>query len=639
MNDDRHEGLFRLAMEAGAARNYPRAVGLLLQITSETDRYPQAFLFLGRAYHALREYENAIRYLSYFVEISPDEGAGHFFLGRTYLAYDLPKLAVLQLKHAVGMSGENGQARALLGLAYLKLKRSDLAVVVLGEALSLSPASQAIQVGYLNALLVDAIRRFRAGDLSLARQMFEFLVQAGREDPLPHLYLAAIEKNAKNYSSALHHYDQALSYAPGDTIVHLQRADMLLRIGRLQDAVRSLRALGLEQEPVAEEPDPVGLARELAIQSYQRGQYRKAVSFAHRVLRHGGPDLDMHLLMGEAYRELGSLDKALNHFQRAIDLAPEALEPRYGLALTQWLRSEWKQMLSTLRRILRIDPRNPTGAYYVPLCMCRLGLPHEETIPALEQQIRVTEGDAFLEAALGEQYLRVPDPARAAAAFRRAVKADGAQPVALSGLIQAYRLLGESAKTEAAYKDYLAKFPEDKEQRRSYIQLLLDKGKYALAEDEILAAMAASSEPEVERLLAFCQRKSGKYNEAAVIYRRLLQADPKNEDLLRSLCFCLEKAENRQGAIDLLEGAFDFLSPSSTMRLILGVLYEKGNDLEKALGQFRAVLSKNPKEWRALRNMGLIYRRMGVRDFADRYLATADKHMPRRGPDDSSSGT
>ena len=630
MSSEQYEGLFRLALDAGASRDYQKAVNILLRITSETDRLPQAFLYLGRSYHALKQYEEAIRYLRYFVELCPEIDAGHFFLGRSYLAYEIPKLAVLELTQARRLAPENVQARALLGLAYLRIKRSDMAVETLAEAVELDSENSRVYGGYLNALLVEAIRVFRRGDLNLSRQMLEFLIDAGKEDSLTYIYLASIEKRSGNYAAALSHYSHALDDTPEDPLLRLQRIDMLYRSGRPEEAVAGLESLGIRPPSDERNSQQLVLTREMAVESYQKGHYRKAVSFAHRVIKISGPDLDMHLLMGESFRALGNIEKATNHFHRAVDFAPKIVEPRYGLIMCYWLKEEWSEMLQILRRIDRINPGDSTAAYYKALCLCRLNRPTTETVPTLREQIKRNSEDVHLQTALGFEFLKTEDTSAAARAFKKAITIDESHQNAHQGLIHSYELLEKAAESEEAYRSYLDRFPGDAGSRHAYIQLLLDQGKFLDAEKEINTHLAnESSDHELQRLLAYCMRRSRKYREAAVVYRRLLQESPEDEELLRSLCFCLDQAGNRDTAIELLRRAFDYKPPSYTMRLILGVLYYKASAFEEALAQFREVISKYPKEWRALRNIGMIYKRMGVHDFAERYLSMAERLMPR----------
>ena len=45
------------AIQIGRKRNYKEAISILTGIVCNTDNYPIAFLYLGRSYHAIGEYE------------------------------------------------------------------------------------------------------------------------------------------------------------------------------------------------------------------------------------------------------------------------------------------------------------------------------------------------------------------------------------------------------------------------------------------------------------------------------------------------------------------------------------------------------------------------------------------------------
>ncbi len=61
---------------------------LLARIVGSTDQFPQAQLYLGRAYHALGEYANAAQVLGFYVRGRPGSLSGQFFLGRAYLGME-----------------------------------------------------------------------------------------------------------------------------------------------------------------------------------------------------------------------------------------------------------------------------------------------------------------------------------------------------------------------------------------------------------------------------------------------------------------------------------------------------------------------------------------------------------------------
>jgi len=626
MQTDYH-ALLREAIEAGRNRDYMRAVDLLSRITSETDSEPEAFLYLGRSYHALGRYDLAIPPLKSFIELSPKSGSGYLFLGRAYLSLGAPAIAVQYLKRAIQHHPDSPTALSLIGFAYLKAHRPEIAANYLGKAVALNPENKKLYTGYLNALLVQGIRTFHRGDLGLANQMLKFISSRGGDGILLHLYLASISRELGNAKEALAHYDIAVKMAPDDPAIRFQRAVLLQRMGESRIATEELRRLGLTPKPEQFSWEPSSTNRVVAIQHFQRGQHSVAVYHAEKVLHALPKDIDMHLLVGESYRVLGDFEKAANHFTRVLDVNRSKLEAHYGLAMIHWQKEQWAEMRRELAAIERIDPHNSVSSYYSTLCACKVGEPTERTIPALQAEIKRNGPDAFLFSALGQEYVRAGLAELAEKWFRKAIVLSADHRPAFLGLISAFKALGRTENTADAYKDYLAKFTEDVEVRREFIHFLVDAASYKDAAAEIRQYMPFQRDDRrLDRLLALCLRKTGQYRDAAIIYRRLLREDPANEDLIRSLIYCMEKLGNRENATALLEQAIAYnKKPSPTLLLILGVFYFKGEEMEKALSVFRRVTTLAKDDWRAYLNIGMIYKKQGIPAYAEKYLSKAEK--------------
>ena len=639
MATDEYQSLFNQALKAGYERDYLQASNLLLRIVSETDAIPQAYLYLGRSYQALGNLDLAIQFLRYFVDREPRSGAGHFFLGRGYLAKGLALQAAIELEQAAEIDPGNSHVLALLGLAHLRSHRADLSVTYLARAVELDPENTELYAGYLNALLVDAIRRFRDREYDMSHQMFTFLLEAGHKSSLPYLYLANVERNWGNYPEALKWYNKTVLSFPNDPLIHLQRADVLHRVGRKKDAFEILQTFGFahdNEESIDWNSDD--LNRFIAIESFQKGHLKKAISHARRVIKKTGSDYEMHVLMGEASRNLERHQNAINHFERARDLEKSKTEPLYGLTMTYWNIGQWEQMLSELGRLEHLDPGNSIGAYYTALGKCKLHVSPSETIPAIQEALQKNNPDQFLMAALGHEYLKDTRADLAEKWFKKALDIKDDYQPALQGLIKTYEALEEDRKQLDSFDAYIKKFPEDTESRNHFINLLVSNGRFDEAVDQIQTALSFQVDSrELTRLLAFCYRRTGKNREAAVAYRQLLKQEPSNEQYLRALCFCLEMSGNRKTSVELLEKAFKYLSPSNDLRLIHGVLLYRENRLEEALSEFRLVLTESEHDWRAYKNIATIYHKRGLYDVAERFFSQAEYHQ-KRNADKASTG-
>jgi Flp pilus assembly protein TadD len=200
-----------------------------------------------------------------------------------------------------------------------------------------------------------------------------------------------------------------------------------------------------------------------------------------------------------------------------------------------------------------------------------------------------------------------------------------------------YEALGKKGKLTETFRSYLELEPNDRPARRRFLRMLLDQEGFAEAADQI--ALLLPLEPSNGRLkstLAVCYRRTGRYAEALVILRDLLQESPKSTELMKAAVYCLDKIGSRNVAMKAIESYMKQQGESLSLILMLGVLQFQESALEKSATTFRKAVSMAPRDWRANRNLGMVYKKMGNEIFADKFLAkaaeyrTAHEAKPRR---------
>jgi Flp pilus assembly protein TadD len=553
----------------------------------------------------------------------PGSAAGRLFLGRAHLAVGDTASAIRELVEAVRIRPDLAPAQGLLGLACLRARRFDEALAAFAEARRLAPDDRRLETGYLNTALVAAVRAFGRGRLVDAARLFSEVLDRRGSFLLPHVYLARIFRELGKDAMALFHLDAACSLSPADPALQLQRAMVLLAMGREKEALEALKT-GSYFLKAGENAgrSPAQVQRFLAVELFQKGRYRDAVFHATRLLRADGRDPMLHALVAEAYHALGELEKARNHYLRALEADREALAPRYGLCAVLWDLGRHEDLAAEARKVLRRDPNDATARYFESLALARTAPSDPSTLAALQQLVRQRGADASVMTALAQSYEAVGLPDLAEGWFSRTLKVAPADLVALRGLGTIYAAAGRSADLGRVYRRLLEVKPDDRKARRGLVHALLDLGTWDEAAVEIERLLAGGAAPgRLRTTLVHCYRRAGRYADALLVLKELIVERPDAEELVRAALFCLDRLGARDNALRLAARFQKDHGERHDLTLMSGVLWFREGRLEQAATAFRAAIALAPKDWRAYRNLGMVYRKTGVKEFAEKFLA------------------
>jgi tetratricopeptide (TPR) repeat protein len=213
----------------------------------------------------------------------------------------------------------------------------------------------------------------------------------------------------------------------------------------------------------------------------------------------------------------------------------------------------------------------------------------------------------------------------AAQQYRRALDYNPEFTKAARGLAMCYMSMGRLDEAEGQFKTLIAADPDDSETRLTYAQMLVRGARYVDAINELRTAeQRLGSNPEVERMLAFCYGRTDQINEAMATYERLLAKDAKDW----KASFELGKLHQRRGynhkAADCFRQVLENLPVTSTMNR--EALQEVIQDLRTMPAVTETPKNqKSPEEWAQLLLHGQDVDR---RRQAARVIASSGFHHP-----------
>jgi tetratricopeptide (TPR) repeat protein len=662
-NKETAQSRLHSAIQAGRERDYRKALALLEELLSGFDAPAEAYLYLGRALHALKNYPRALAGFNDFIRLKPDSPQGYFFAGRCCLALEMPHKAVPLLRKARSLDPQNIIVKAMLGAAHLKSRHSQLAVNVFQEAVESSAekqVSQKIQArlyrAYLNALFIRGINLCRSDNYELGSQMLDFVLDNAGGSPLLRLELGRACRELGRLPDALEHYTRALAFNPRDLRIRWQRASILMSLGNQKEALEEIEEIRSLDAGLPDLPWNSQSVNLYMIHYFlENGEWRRSADCCRLWIRQNGPDALIHAMYAEAQRNLKKFDLALNHLERAVEIEPKNIQLWYERVLVAWDGQNWTALEKALRNVKKLGGEDDVFKRFSVLLAAKTSKDEKEAIGLLQKAIRGMGPEPELMYALGENYLKIGLADLALNWFKKTINVMGNHEQAWLGCLAALQALsseqdvGEkrglaqrqskperqeqmrhaeklAAELREAFDHYVKRWPDNFSIRRERALYLVNTFEYEKAFKELETLLAwEPSNFSLRRVLAYAYRKTGRYREAAVFLRSLLKEKPKDIGILLEYSGCLERSGAVRYAIQILEKAGESMNRNLDIPLALSLLYFRERGIEKAFDILREAAALHTNDPRPYRYMAMLAAKLGDKDGAKRYEEMASK--------------
>lgn len=153
---------------------------------------------------------------------------------------------------------------------------------------------------------------------------------------------------------SLHDTSRVVELTPDAAWPHLNRAWILEKLGREEEAERA-EAVARQYRP--EEPTVEDLYFD-ALRALNEGEYERVVPITSELLARRPDRRDVRAMRGDAYEELGELDKAINDYLLVAALEPDQWLNYWVLGRLHAKAGSFEEGLSYLRQAVQRAPEN-----------------------------------------------------------------------------------------------------------------------------------------------------------------------------------------------------------------------------------------------------------------------------------------
>ncbi|MFB6350894.1 MAG: tetratricopeptide repeat protein [Bradymonadaceae bacterium] len=336
----------------------------------------------------------------------------------------------------------------------------------------------------------------------------------------------------------------------GQPSVYVTLADTYMRYEMEDEALATYRKL------VEMEPDNESYILSLGESYYRAGKMEKAVETWKRLLDSSLDKAYAHARLGQVFSEHGMTERGVRNYRKAVELRPDDLSIRRGLASTYERARRWNKAIEVWREIMKATDQAQTKAEARGRIISIYKRQHRLRSMLTEFRKRFASDPPDMQAGyfLAEGHLKLNNYEKAQKTYRQLIQADDKID---KNDVEAYqaleRIYRQNGKLEKAI-EVLQKLAElQPDRQRDYYHQIAELSLKLYQDDQAVryAALAVEKNPEdadAHARLGEVYRKMQKLEAAAEEYRKAFELDPKAHRHAMALAEILVKLGDRRRA-------------------------------------------------------------------------------------------
>ncbi len=369
-------------------------------------------------------------------------------------------------------------------------------------------------------------------------------------------------------------------------------------------------ALDSYEKALVCDPSADYIKRKLPVLLIKTGDTDQAINILEKDLQHEPQDTARRALLATVFIQQRDTNSAISQYEAILDYDPENEEILFRLGALLSQTGTYDQAAYYLRKVLKIDP----NAYYAQLYLARIADQQDETDKAEYYYLEALalNWSAELSQEIADFYARNHRYDDSIKILRAALENDETDEQARLGIVQA--LLAQDKEEEAIAELSLAKNYSKSPENLSLIlsRLYLKNGENQKAQDNLLAILEVTDNPQARYLLGLIYSDAGKFADALAVLDGIKPQQQEFEDAVFLRTKILHQTGQTDEALRLLEKDLaDEKSRLPLFYILAASLYQDKGEPERAIALLEQARLLYPKDERILFEYGIQVERSG----------------------------
>ena len=354
-----------------------------------------ANILKGRLLLQQRDYGGALQRFDRVVKDSPNNASLHYYRGICLMRRGDTVEAQNTLIEAIGLNPKLIDARLILAKSYLKKSKSrneGLAQQQVDQALKLAP-------NHPEALTIKGMLKIQKDDMKGAEEVFKEVLQKSPNYAPAHLRLGIIYGMTGRRKSAMASYNKALEINPYeiDALVNIVKSYV-----KGKSFANALSICKAHIQMVKDVPTAAARVDDLSGKIYAaKGEMEKAKQHFVKAIENDPYLMSSHLALTDIYYKEENVGQVITHYENTLNENPKFL-PGYMILGSIYERQDQPEKAEIIyRKVLEIEKDFAPAANNLAFNLAERGVNIEEALQLAEQAKEKRPDDPFVLDTLG----------------------------------------------------------------------------------------------------------------------------------------------------------------------------------------------------------------------------------------------